>query len=119
MEDASPSSVICQKQALCSVHCFATSDYPVTYSWKKNGQIPAGHDVKVTNNSIAIRPRDANDYGVYECNATNSYGSTVYKITLSECPKCSTAADTTKENDSEYFVHPLIEETLSVKKHKL
>ena len=34
------------------------------------------------NNSIIVTPRNAQDYGQYVCHATNSFGSTEYKITL-------------------------------------
>ena len=34
------------------------------------------------NNSIIVTPRDVQDYGQYVCHATNSFGSTEYKITL-------------------------------------
>ena len=44
------------------------------------------------NNIIALTPRDAEDYGVYVCHATNSFGSAAYKITVSEGHKSSTSA---------------------------
>ena len=40
-------------------------------------------------NIIVLTPRDAEDYGVYVCHATNSFGSTAYKITVSEGRKSS------------------------------
>jgi len=39
------------------------------------------------NNIIVLTPRDTEDYGVYVCHATNSFGSTAYKITVSEYQK--------------------------------
>ena len=53
------------------------------------------------NNVIVLTPRDAEYYGVYVCHATNSFGSTAYKITVSEGHKSSTAADTIKGDESE------------------
>ena len=41
------------------------------------------------NNIIALTPRDAEDYGVYVCHVTNSFGSTAYKVTVSEGHKSS------------------------------
>ena len=38
------------------------------------------------NNSIIVTPRDTQDYGQYVCHASNSFGSTKYKITL--LPRC-------------------------------
>ena len=93
IEDINPPSVICEKQTLCSMSCHAISDTPFNYSWTKNGQLPVSDEVKVMNNRIVVTPYDAKDYGVYVCHATNSFGSTAYKITLSEghkgdCSRC-------------------------------
>ena len=55
------------------------------------------------NNSIVVTPRDAKDYGVYVCHATNRFGSTAYNITLSEGKGCSTAADKITEEDGEFL----------------
>jgi len=44
------------------------------------------------NNIIVLTPRDIEDYGVYVCHATNSFGSTAYKITVSEGLKSSALA---------------------------
>ena len=101
MEDVSPSSVICERQTLCSFSCHATSSSPFNYSWTKNGQVPVSDDIKIMNNNIVLTPRDAEDYGVYVCHATNSFGSTAYKITLSECQRSLKVADTIKGDDSE------------------
>ena len=46
-------------------------------------------------------PRDAEDYGVYVCHATSSFGSTAYKITLSEGHKSATSADTIEGDEGE------------------
>ena len=100
LSHVSPSSVICEKYTLCCLFCYATSDSPVTYSWTKNGQDPINDDIKVVNNNIVITPRSAKDYGVYVCNASNSFGSTTYEITLIEDRKSSTK-ETSKEDDSE------------------
>ena len=81
-------------QTLCTFSCHATSDIPFNYSWTKNGQVPVSDDIKIMNNIIVLTPRDAEDYGVYVCHVTNSFGSTAYKITVSEGQKSSTAADT-------------------------
>ena len=56
--------------------------------------------IKVINDNIVITPRNAKDYGVYVCNASNSFGSTTYEITLIEDRKSSTK-ETSKEDDSE------------------
>jgi len=61
--------------------CHATNDNPFNYSWTKNGHVPVSGDIKIINN-IIVTPCDAEDYGVYVCHATNSLGSTAYKITL-------------------------------------
>ena len=100
LSHVSPSSVICEKYKLCCLFCYATSDSPVTYSWTKNGQDPVNDDIKVVNSNIAITPRSAQDYGVYVCHASNSFGSTTYEITLTPDPKSSTK-ETTKGDDSE------------------
>ena len=89
-ENLSTVSVICEKETVCFLSCHAISDYPVTYSWTKNGDTLDSNDFKMMNNTVAVKPREEKDYGVYVCNASNSYGYTSYKITLSECPKCST-----------------------------
>ena len=91
---------MCEKNTLCCLFCYATSDSPVTYSWSRNGQDPINDDIKVVNNNIVITPRSAQDYGVYVCNASNSFGSTTYEITLTEDRKSSIKA-TTKGDDSE------------------
>ena len=80
---------MCEIQTLCTLSCHATSDIPFNYSWTKNGQVPVGDDIKIMNNIIVLTPRDADDYGVYVCHVTNSFGSTSYKITLSEDHKSS------------------------------
>ena len=100
LSHVSPTSFICEKHTLCCLFCYATSDSPVTYSWSKNGQDPINDDIKVINNNIVITPRSAQDYGVYVCNASNSFGSTTYEITLTEDRKSSIKA-TTKGDDSE------------------
>ena len=82
IKGVSPSSVICEKQTLCSLSCHGTSYSPFNYSWTKGGQVPVGDNIKIMNNSIIVTPRDTQDYGVYVCHATNSFGSTAYKITL-------------------------------------
>ena len=92
-EDASTPSVICEKRSLCLLSCYATSDDLVTYSWTKNGEIRNTDDVKTMNNTLAVRPRAAKDYGVYVCNARNGFGSTPYQIILSEGQKISAAVD--------------------------
>ena len=55
------------------------------------------------NNIIVLTPRDAEDYGVYVCHVTNSFGSTAYKITVSEGHKSSTctAAETITGDEGE------------------
>ena len=91
--------MICKRQTLCLLSCTAASDFPVTYSWTRNGQI-------LRNNStgtISLNPRDTKDYGVYVCNVTNKYGSAVYNITVSEFQKTSVTARRTKTDSSEYF----------------
>ena len=61
------------------------------------------------NNSIVVTPRDAKDYGVYVCHATNRFGSTAYNITLTEPGRKSlTPTDAIKEDESEccpYVTH--------------
>jgi len=76
-------------QTLCTLSCHASSDSPFDYSWTKNGQVPVSDDIKIMNNIIVLTPRDAEDYGVYVCHATNSLGSTAYKITVLEGQKSS------------------------------
>ena len=82
IEEISPSSVMCAKQTPCLLSCQATSYIPFNYSWTKDGQVPTGDGIKLMNNSIIVTPRNAQDYGQYVCHATNSFGSTEYKITL-------------------------------------
>lgn len=101
IKGVSPTFVICEKHTLCSLWCYATSDSPVSYSWTKNGRDPSNDDIKVMNNNIAITPRSAKDYGLYVCNASNSFGSTSYKITLKEDRKSSTEATMNEGNESE------------------
>ncbi|XP_066015791.1 hemicentin-1-like isoform X2 [Pocillopora verrucosa] len=84
MKDVSPRSVLCAKETSCSLLCHATSDIPFNYSWRRNDQALDGHNIKVMNNSVIITPLDDQDFGDYVCHATNSFGSTTYKITLSE-----------------------------------
>jgi len=101
LNHVSPTSVICEKYTLCCLCCYATSDSPVTYAWTKNGQDPINDDIKVINNNmIFVTPGSAQDYGVYVCNASNSFGSTTCEITLTEYRKSATKA-TTKGEDSE------------------
>ena len=79
----SPPSVLCEEQTKCLLFCHATSNFPLKYSWTKDGQTLAGRsNIKVINNTIIIRPRKASDYGVYVCKASNTYGTTAYNITL-------------------------------------
>ncbi|PFX30092.1 Down syndrome cell adhesion molecule-like protein 1-like [Stylophora pistillata] len=82
IEELSPSSVICEKQTPCLLSCQATSYIPLNFSWTKDGQVPTGDNMKLLNNSIIVAPRDGRDYGDYVCHATNSLGSTEFKITL-------------------------------------
>ena len=100
MEDSSPPSVICEMQTLCTLSCHASSDSAFNYSWTKNGQVPVSDDIKIMNNIIVLTPREAEDYGVYVCHATNSFGSTAYYITLSEGHKSSTSSGTIKVDES-------------------
>jgi len=81
---------------VCSLCCYTTSGSPVKYSWTKNGKKPTNEEIKIINDNIVITPRSATDYGVYECNASNSYGSTSYEISLTE--------DMLQADDSEYFL---------------
>jgi len=90
-KEVSPSSVICERQTLCTFSCHATSGSPFNYTWTKNGQILVSDDIKIMNNIIVLTPRDTEDYGVYVCHATNRFGSTSYKITVSEGHKSSTS----------------------------
>ena len=87
LRDSSPPSVICKMKTLCTLLCRATSAYTVSYSWTKDGKTPKSDDVKVMNDIIIVRPRHVQDYGVYMCHASNIFGSTTYKITLTECQK--------------------------------
>ncbi|KAL9950719.1 hypothetical protein ACROYT_G043265 [Oculina patagonica] len=98
IEDISPPSVICERQTLCLLSCYASSGSPFTYSWTKNGQVPVGDDINILNNSIVLTPRDEEDYGEYVCHAINSFGSAAYRITLSEGHK-SSSADEIKGDD--------------------
>jgi len=107
IKDVSPTAVICEKNTLCALCCYATSDSPVSYSWTKNGQDPINDDIKVINNNFVVTPRSAQDYGVYVCNASNSFGSTTYEITLIEDRKSSTKA-TTKGDESESILKLLV-----------
>lgn len=95
--------MICEKQSLCVLSCLAISEYPVIYSWAKDDETLNSDDVKVMNNTFAVRPRDAKDYGVYVCNATNSFGSTAYTINLSEGTKSSTVVGMMKGDKSKFF----------------
>ena len=96
MKDFSPRSVLCAKETPCSLLCHAISDILFNYSWTRNGQALDGNNIKVMNNSVIITPLDDQDFGDYVCHATNSFGSTSYKIALSEsreegnskCCKC-------------------------------
>ncbi|XP_022800122.1 protein sidekick-1-like [Stylophora pistillata] len=83
-EDVSPPSVTCAKDTPCSLLCHATSDIPFNYSWTRNGQALDGRNIKVIKNTVIVTPLDDQDFGDYVCHATNSFGSTTYKITLSE-----------------------------------
>ena len=94
MKDICPTSVTCERYTVCSLCCYAASDSPVKYSWTKNGKKPKNDETKVINDNIVITPRSAKDYGVYVCNAINSYGSTSHEITLIELSM-------TQEDDSE------------------
>ena len=76
-------------ETLCTLFCHATSGSPFNYSWTKNDQVPVSDDIKILNNNIVLTPRNAEDYGVYVCHATNSFGSTAHKIAVSEGRKCS------------------------------
>ena len=71
-------------QTLCSLSCHESNGSPFNYSWTRNCQVPGSDDIKIMNNIIVLTPRDAEDYGVYVCHASNRFGSTAYKITLSE-----------------------------------
>ncbi|KAL9950697.1 hypothetical protein ACROYT_G043237 [Oculina patagonica] len=113
IKDISPPSDICEKQTLCLLSCYASSESPCHYSWTKNGQVPDSDNIKVVNNSLVLTPRDVTDYGVYVCNATNSFGSTTYNITLSECHKSSTGADTIKEDENVNGIFNAMISTLS------
>ena len=105
LSHVSPSSVICEKYTLCCLFCYATSDSPVTYSWTKNGQDPINDDIKIVNNNIVITPRSAQDYGVYVCNVSNSFGSTTYEISLTDHEdRKSSTKETANGNDSECIV---------------
>lgn len=53
------------------------------------------------NNNFVLTPRDAKDYGVYVCHATNSSGSTAFEGTLSEGHRSSTSAETITGEDGE------------------
>jgi len=90
---------------VCSLCCYATSDSPVKYSWTKNGRKPINGKIKVLNDNIVITPRSAQDYGVYLCNAENSFGRTSYEISLNE--------DTSKEDDSLFNSYRIIVIALS------
>ena len=100
MKDVSPTSVVCEKHTLCCLCCYATSNSPLSYSWTKNGQDLINDDIKAIYNNIVVTPRSAQDYGVYVCNASNSFGSASYEITLIEDRKSSTKA-TTRGVDNE------------------
>ncbi|PFX30132.1 Neuropilin-1 [Stylophora pistillata] len=82
IEEFSPSLVMCEKQTPCLLSCQATSYIPFNFSWTKDGEVPTGDNMKLSNNSIIVTPRNRRDYGDYLCHATNSFGSTEYKITL-------------------------------------
>ena len=96
IEELSPSSVMCQKQTPCFLSCRATIYILFNYSWTKDGQIPTGDGIKLMNNSIIVTPRDGQDYGEYVCHATNSYGSTEYKITL-------LSPEDNRDDDGKYY----------------
>ena len=101
VKEVSPSLVICERQTLCSLNCRATSEYAVTYTWVRNGEVLDSDNVQVMNNSVVVRPRSEQDYGAYVCNASNSFGSTTYRITLTEATKCSSSTVKKKEDESE------------------
>ncbi|XP_022793315.1 tyrosine-protein phosphatase Lar-like [Stylophora pistillata] len=85
IEELSPSTVICQKQSPCFLSCQATSYIPFNYSWTKDGQLPTGDNIKLMNNSLIVSPQVGEDYGEYVCHVTNTFGSTLYEITLLDC----------------------------------
>ena len=84
MKDVSPRSVLCAKETPCPLLCHAIGDILFNYSWTRNGRALHGHNIKVMNNIVIITPLDDGDFGDYVCHATNLFGSTTYKITLSE-----------------------------------
>ncbi|XP_078378064.1 uncharacterized protein LOC144661241 [Oculina patagonica] len=100
IEDVFPTSVICEKQTPCLLSCYATSDTPVNYTWTKVGQGSVSDDVKFMNKSIVVTPRGAQDYGVYVCNATNSFGTASNEITLIEGRKLSAGVAMNKRGDN-------------------
>ena len=107
INDVTPTSVICEKNTLCALSCYATSDSPASYSWTKNGEDPINDDIKVINNTFVFTPRSAQDYGVYVCNASNSFGSTTYEITLIEDRK-SAITTTAKRDESKGILQLLV-----------
>ena len=84
MTEVCPTTVTCKRYTVCSLCCHATSDSPVEYSWTRNGKKLKNGEIKVINDNLIITPRSAKDYGMYACNAQNSYGSDLREITLIE-----------------------------------
>ncbi|XP_074612311.1 uncharacterized protein LOC141866672 isoform X2 [Acropora palmata] len=104
-EDVSPAFVICKIGTLCSLSCYATSEFPrtVAYSWTKDGRSLANsRKIKIIDNSIVIRPQYMEDYGVYVCRASNGIYDTTCNVTLVEIQEGQilTAAVKKMESDS-------------------
>ena len=99
--------MICKIGTLCSLSCYATSEFPrtVAYSWTKDGRSLANsRKIKIIDNSIVIKPQYMEDYGVYVCRASNGIYYTTCNVTLVEIQEGQilTAAVKKMESDSKF-----------------
>ena len=82
-----PSDLVAERRLPATLSCQATGKKPITIQWLhngkpvfKNGQDNDGRRYHKSNDDLyftrVVARRDENDGGVYQCVATNSYGST-------------------------------------------
>ena len=82
--EQSTTKVACPINHNVVLRCHATSSEKMTYSWSKDAKPVNTKFTKKVDDLLIVKPQTADDFGLYTCHVTNSFGSAVQGISLEQ-----------------------------------
>ena len=95
--EESTTKVACPLEKTVVLRCYAKSKQKVFYSWSKEGESIDKEYIQKLDDFLIVRPQSQQDFGLYTCHVTNSYGSAVQGILLEEYKTCNSVKEKGKK----------------------